>query len=183
MLTTQNFARRNPMNRSLLMAVSAMCLAGTAQAVTVTERHGIPAIDMVADAGKGHASRAHEDSFHARGSAESELDADAGDDKAALPGIGGVADLAILGADLRDALKKVLPASKDDKEARAVREHLDHAGMYTFMGADAHGHRASAKGLIDAAFTPTAVPEPSTYVLMLAGLAAVGFTARRRSGR
>jgi PEP-CTERM motif len=31
--------------------------------------------------------------------------------------------------------------------------------------------------------TPPPIPEPSTYALMLAGIAAVGFVARRRSNR
>jgi hypothetical protein len=35
-------------------------------------------------------------------------------------------------------------------------------------------------GFVGADYTVTAVPEPETYALMLAGLAAVGFVARRR---
>ncbi len=38
----------------------------------------------------------------------------------------------------------------------------------------------NGSGFIGADYTVTAVPEPETYALMLAGLAAVGFVARRR---
>lgn len=50
------------------------------------------------------------------------------------------------------------------------------AGKLTF-GADANG----AYSLTYAAATTPAVPEPSTYALLAAGLAAVGLVARRRS--
>jgi PEP-CTERM motif len=40
---------------------------------------------------------------------------------------------------------------------------------------------AGKKALYSGELTTTPVPEPSTYALMLAGLAAMGFVARRRS--
>lgn len=56
-------------------------------------------------------------------------------------------------------------------------------GSSTFFGPDMVVHVSGAStsaGSFSGTLTVTAVPEPETYALMLAGLAAVGYVARRR---
>jgi hypothetical protein len=56
------------------------------------------------------------------------------------------------------------------------------SGMFTFFVNDVsvvQGGRVAVTGVINATVT-TPIPEPETYALMLAGLAAVGFMSRRR---
>ncbi|CAN5117922.1 hypothetical protein BH11PSE10_BH11PSE10_09130 [soil metagenome] len=56
------------------------------------------------------------------------------------------------------------------------------AGNYTVKASGVLSGPAqiSGTGFVGASYTVTAVPEPETYALMLAGLGAVAFVARRR---
>jgi PEP-CTERM motif len=51
---------------------------------------------------------------------------------------------------------------------------------FTTRSADAKDHGEAARGAVFAATTVPAIPEPHTNLLMLAGLAAIGFMAMRR---
>lgn len=88
-------------------------------------------------------------------------------------------NFSVLGVAFADASYQVLSLDVDPTGGYSVLANLPTAGAYKFLviGAATGTQGGSYGGVLQ---TVTAVPEPETYAMMLAGLGALGFLARRR---
>jgi hypothetical protein len=90
----------------------------------------------------------------------------------------GTADVQINGIGFLDAANNVLATDLDGSDGFAALITLTSGGIYHFaVNGTALG--GSYEGILQTQIAP-AIPEPETYALMLAGLGAIGWAARRR---